>query len=99
MLVQAYAMRLSDLEAAATRLISGRDRRDDERFAMEIPVQAIVSHPDGISAMLREGVVEDVNERGAALRLDIPVKKGWLVRMSLSLGMHRIDVQGRVVRR
>jgi cytoskeletal protein CcmA (bactofilin family) len=92
-------VRLSDLEAVAGRLISGRDRRRDERFPVALPIDAVFSHPDGVSAMLRKVVVEDLTRHGASLSSVVPVKRGWLVKMSLPVGTSKVKVQGRVVRR
>jgi cytoskeletal protein CcmA (bactofilin family) len=48
--------------------------------------------------MLREVLVEDLTEHGASLRSEQPVKKGWLVKMTLPIGTTRVAVQGRIVR-
>lgn len=91
-------MKLRDLEAVAARLISGTERRVEQRFAVDIPVQAVISHPNGTSAMLREVLVEDLTEHGASLRSAQPVGRGWLVKMTLPIGATRLEVRGRVVR-
>src|SRR4051812_5941002 len=92
-------MRLSDLEAAATRLISGGDRREEPRFAVNIPAQAVITHPSGTSAMLRDIVIEELRPRGAVNACLWPIKKRWQVKMRLTMGARRIELQGIAGRR
>jgi cytoskeletal protein CcmA (bactofilin family) len=92
-------MKFTDLEAAAARLMSGGERRVEQRVAVDVPVQAVISHPQGLSARLCEAVVEDLTPSAASLRTTGPLKKGWLVKMHVPIGSTKVEVRGRIVRR
>jgi cytoskeletal protein CcmA (bactofilin family) len=93
-----FEMKITDLEAVAAKLIPGRDRRSEQRSAVSIPVKAVISHPSGKSAMVREAVVEELTQQGASLSCMLPVKKRWLVKMTVPLGPAKLELRGRVVR-